>query len=144
MKRSASILTLAFVLVSCGKEIGRIPMSSAGAAETKITVKSGEHLALWTSLDLSYTGTLEARYEVDLVEGGTTVSQAKCDPLDISTKIGSKEIEIGSHYSTSYSGKMRCEIVATKDGEATVRARLIFAESPADLAIKDMSLVIKR
>lgn len=144
MKRSASILALAFALVSCGKEIGRIPMSSAGAAETKITVKSGEHLALWTSLDLSYTGTLEARYEVELVEGGTTVSQAKCDPLDVSTKIGSKVITIGSHHSKSYSGKMHCEVVATKDGEATVRARLIFDDSPADLAIKDMSLVIKR
>ena len=119
-------------------------MSSAGAAETKITVKSGEHLALWTSLDLSYTGTLEAHYEVELVEGGTTVSQAKCDPLNVITKIGSEKIQLGSHFSASYSGKMRCEVVATKDGEATVRARLIFAEAPADLAIKDISLVIKR
>ena len=144
MKRSASMVALAFALVSCGKEIGRIPMSGAGAAETKITVKSGERLALWTSLDLSFTGSLEARYEVDLVQGGTTVSQAKCDPLDVSTKIGSKEVEINAHYSASYSGKMRCEVVATKDGEATVRARLIFANAPADLAIKDISLVIKQ
>jgi hypothetical protein len=136
-------LSLAFTLVACGKETGRVPMKAPGTAETTVNVTAGKKLALWTSLDMKYSGGFDAHYEVELVEGGATTAKTTCDPFDVNVKTSSKEININGNHSISYNGKMRCELVPTKTGAATVRATLAFGGKAAGVDVKDMSLVIK-
>lgn len=133
-----------FVLVACGKEIGRIPLRDEGQGEASVQATAGQKLALWTALDVKLEGELVARYDVELVQDGAVVSKAQCDPFDVNVKTGSREISIGDNRSVSWSGKMRCELTPTKSGPATVRAKLTFPKRPAVLTIKDMSLVVKQ
>jgi len=120
-----------------------MPMRAEGQAETTVQATAGKKLALWTALDVKFKGVLVARYDVELVEGGVVVDKAQCDPLNVSTKIGSKEVTINDDRSLSWSGKMRCELAPTKNGPVTVRAKLVFLQRPATLTVNDMSLVIK-
>jgi len=133
------ILTVA----ACGKEIGRIPLRDQGAGETTVQATPGKPLALWTSLDVKYTGAFAAHYEVEILQGGAVVGKATCNPLDVSTRLSSKQTSFGDDHTMSWQGKMRCEVALANGGATTVRAKLIVDQRPASLAIRDLSLVVK-
>jgi hypothetical protein len=130
-------------LAACGKEIGRIPLHDEGQGETVIQVKAGKKLALWTALDVKYTGHLAARYDVELVQDGAVVGKVLCDPFDVNVKTSSVEKNIGDDHSISWNGKMKCELTPAKTGPATVRAKLSIAPRPPSLSIRDISLAIR-
>jgi hypothetical protein len=133
-------------LAACGKEIGRVPLRADGSGQTEIQVKAGQKLALWTSLDIKYHGggyDFDAVYDIDLVQGGASVGKALCNPLDVSVKMNSKEVNILQDRSVKYQGKMRCEITAAKDGPATLKVSLHIRKTPPDLSVTDASLVVK-
>lgn len=133
-----------FGLMGCGKEVGRIPMTGPGEAETSVSLEAKQGLALWTKLDVSWDGSFDAHYAVELRDAsGSAVATATCDPLDVGTKLGSVETTLGAHHSKSYSGKMRCQLVAPADGTYTVHAKLQYDTMPATLSVKDISLVLK-
>jgi hypothetical protein len=142
MERAAAA-GLVLVLGGCGKEIGRIPLHDQGAGETTVQATAGKPLALWTSLDVKYTGQLAAHYEVEALQGGTTVARTQCNPLDVSTKLSSKRIDVGNDHTVSWQGKMHCEVALAKGGATVVRAKLIIDQRPPGLAIRDASLVVK-
>ena len=133
------ILTVA----ACGKEIGRIPLHDQGAGETTVQATAGKAIALWTSLDVKYTGSFAAHYEIELLQGGNLVGKTLCNPLDVSTRLSSKQVNLGDSHTQSWQGKMRCEIAVAKGGPTTVRAKLIVDQRPPTLAIRDISLVVK-
>ena len=133
------ILTVA----ACGKEIGRIPLHDQGAGETTVQATGGRPVALWTSLDVKYTGSFAAHYEVELLQGGTLVGKTLCNPLDVSSRLSSKQVNIGDSHTQSWQGKMRCEVSPATGGATTVRAKLIIDQRPPTLAIKDISLIVK-
>ncbi len=133
------VLTIA----ACGKEIGRIPLRDQGAGETTVQASAGKPIALWTSLDVKYTGSFAAHYDVELLQGGSVVGKTKCNPLDVSTRLSSKQVNIGDSHTQSWQGKMRCEVSLAAGGATTVRARLIIDQRPPTLAIRDISLVVK-
>jgi hypothetical protein len=143
MKRALAVVIVALSLVACGKEIGRIPLHDEGQGETAVQVTGGKPIALWTSLDVKYTGGFAARYDVELVQDGAVVGKALCNPFDVSTKISSRQTNFGDDHSVSWQGKMRCEVTPTKSGPATVRAKLAFGQRPPKLTVKDISLVVK-
>lgn len=134
----------ALPLAGCGKELGRIPLRGEGNAAASVNVEAGTKLSLWTSLDVEFTGDLDARYEVELYEAGKLADKTTCDPFDVSVKMGAKEVTLNDHHSVSWSGKMRCGLTAKGKGLAEVRAKLVFAKKPPSLTVKDMSLVIKQ
>lgn len=138
-----AILALVLALTGCGKEVGRIALRGEGQGETTIQATAGKKLALWTSLDVKYTGDLVARYEVELVEGTTVVGKTSCDPLDVNVKTSSRETNFNGDRSVSWQGKMKCELTPTKNGPAVVRAKVAFAKRPAALTVTDLSLVVK-
>lgn len=136
--------SLAVGAVGCGKEVGRIGLSGEGEGDASATLKAGQKVALWTKLDVSWDGTFAAHYDVELRDAAAkAVASASCDPLDVGTKLGSVETTLGAHHSKSYSGKMRCELVAPANGTYTVHAKLRYDTKPATLSVKDMSLVLK-
>ncbi len=130
-------------VAACGKEIGRIALHDQGAGETTVQAAAGKPLALWTSLDVKYTGAFAAHYEVEILQGGAIVGKTTCNPLDVSTRLSSKQTTIGSDHTMAWQGKMRCEVALAKGGATTVRAKLIVDQRPASLAIRDISLVVK-
>jgi hypothetical protein len=134
---------LSLLLVACGKEIGRIALHDEGQGETVVQATAGKKLALWTALDVKYTGHLAARYDVELLQDGAVVGKALCDPFDVNVKTGSIEKNIGDDHSISWNGKMKCDLTPTKTGPATVRAKLSFAQRPATLSIRDISLAVR-
>lgn len=136
-------LACALLLSACGKEIGRIPLHGEGHGDTAVQVTAGKALALWTVLDVKYKGALVAQYDVELVQDGAVVAKALCNPLDVSTKINSTQTTFGDDHSISWNAKMRCQLMPTRSGPATVRAKLAFAQRPASLTVSDISLVVK-
>ena len=119
-------------------------MAGQGEAETTVSLRAKQELALWTKLDVSWDGSFAAHYTVELRDAsGSVVATAACDPLDVGTKLSSVETTLGAHHSKSYSGKMRCSLVAPADGIYTVHARLQYDTKPATLSVKDTSLVLK-
>jgi hypothetical protein len=133
----------ALSLVACGKEIGRIALHDEGQGETVVQATAGKKLALWTVLDVKYTGHLAARYDVELLQDGAVVGKVLCDPFDVNVKTSSIEKNIGDDHSISWNGKMKCDLTPTKTGPATVRARLSIAPRPATLSIRDISLAVR-
>ncbi|HSO40558.1 MAG TPA: hypothetical protein VLT33_48860 [Labilithrix sp.] len=133
------VLTVA----ACGKEIGRIPLRDQGAGETTVQASNGKALSLWTSLDVKYSGAFAAHYDIEMLQGGALVGKTRCNPLDVSTRLSSKQTTFGNDHSMSWQGKMRCEIALAKGGPTTVRAKLIIDQRPPSLAIKDISVVVK-
>ncbi len=146
-KRVAAIALLAMtgLLSACGKEIGRIALTGEGAGDTTITAASGDKLALWTSLDVEWTGSWDAQYAVELRDAsGKAVSSTICDPLVAPTKMSSVVTNVGSHHTASYQGKMSCALDAPSAGAFTVHAKLTYTSKPAALTVKDISLVVKK
>lgn len=136
---------LALLVAGCGKEIGRIPLTGEGEGDTKVTVAAGDKLALWTSLDVEWTGNWNARYAVELRDASSAaVATATCDPLVAPTKTMAVETHLGAHHKASYQGKMSCELVAPSAGTFTVHAKLTYTAKPVDLKLKDVSLVVKK
>jgi hypothetical protein len=136
-------LLFALGSAACGKETGRIPLKADGTGSTTINAKRGQTIGLWTSLDASYEGTLDARYDVRLLQGGAAVATATCNPMDVNVKTMAITVTMNDRHKISYQGKMRCELTAPADGPATIEATLAITPTPG-LAVRDMSLVVKQ
>lgn len=136
-----------FALSACdtGTELGRIPFHDAGAGSIQLALGASQKLTIWTQLDVSYTGQLDAQYSIELVDpSGVTVDSVMCDPFVATLRIDSFTSTVGSQHSDRYQGKMDgCALTSTGAGTYTVRAELTIAPRPADLAINDISLVLK-
>jgi hypothetical protein len=130
-------------VAACGKEVGRIPLRDQGAGETTVQASPGKALSLWTSLDVKYSGAFAAHYDIEMLQGGRLVGKTQCNPLDVSTRISSKQTTLGDDHATAWQGKMRCEIALASGGATTMRAKLIIDQRPSSLAIKDISVVVK-
>ncbi len=137
----ASVFVSTFALAGCGKEVGRIPFTGDGSGATSVAV-GGKGLALWTDLDVAYTGDLGASYEVEMLQGGKVVGTATCNPLDVSAKIKSMETSINGKHTRRYGGKMRCS-ADIPAGATEVKATLSIAPKPPVLTITKMDLVLK-
>lgn len=142
---ASGLVCLGLVALSgCGKEVGRVALNQEGSAETKLQVHAAKPLAVWVALDWEFNEPLEARYDVELVQNASVVSKAQCNPLDVSVKTNSRELSIGGKRSVKYTGKMReCTLTPTADGEATVKARLVFPKKSGAPSTRDASLVFK-
>jgi hypothetical protein len=135
-----SILALA----ACGKEAGRVPFAAEGTATATVTLAQGE-VAFWTDIDVEYKGAAEARYQIELVQAGTVVAQAECNPLGaINVKMSWVETNIGDSHSRSGRGKMKCSVEVAKAGPTVVRARLVVPQKPATFELKKADLVLKQ
>jgi hypothetical protein len=146
MQKRVGALAIALAsVVACGKEIGRVALTGEGEGDTTVTVAAGDKLALWTSLDVAWTGSWDARYAVELRDStGAAVAKATCDPLVAPTKTSSVITNVGGHHTASYQGKMSCELDAPSAGAFTVHTKLTYAGKPVDLKVKDISLVVKK
>ncbi len=144
MQKRVVLFAAIVALVGCGKEVGRISLKGEGDGDTTVSLGSGQKVALWTSLDLSWSGNVAASYTVELHDSsGKILATTTCDPFSVNTKVSSVVTNINDHHNWSYQGKMQCDLTAPSAGAFTVHTKLTFPTKPTDLSVKDMSLVLK-
>lgn len=131
-------------LTACGSEAGRVPFSNEGSGAAPMTLKAGE-VAFWTDLDVAYEGQAALVYRIELVQDGSTVATAVCDPLGhLPMKMSWRETNIGASHSRRGRGKMECAATLAKGGPTTVKATLAFDRKPATVTLKKADLVLKQ
>jgi hypothetical protein len=129
----------------CGSEIGRIVLNDVGTGEKIVSLRASQRLDLWTQLDVTFSERPMARYDVALIDAsGAIIATASCNPFNTRIRLNSVRQALVLPYHFSYQGKMiDCRLSATKAGNYTVRASLSIPMRPAELLVRDMSLVLK-
>ena len=131
-------------LAACAKEAGRVPFTGEGEAESTLSLQSGE-VDFWTDIAIEFEGDAALAYQVELVQAGSVVAKAACNPLGhMSVKMGWVETNLGSSHSRRGNGKMDCAIELDRGGVTTVKARLAFAARPPGLKLSRADLVVKQ
>jgi hypothetical protein len=138
------LLAAALLLVGCGKEVGRVPFSGEGSGSATTVLNAGS-VAFWTDVDIAYDGSATLDYQIALVQGGTRVASAVCNPLGpMSIQVLWNEMHRGSASWRSGRGKMDCSANLSKGGPTTVEATLAFGDRPLSATIKRADLVVKQ
>jgi len=143
-ERAGALLVLPVFAAGCaGKELARIPMTTEGTHEAAVQVTAAKPLSFWTYLDVEDDGTLQASYDIDLVEGGAVKARTTCNPFDVSVSVNKTEITAFGSRTLKYDGKMKCSLVPTTTGPATARVTLKFATHPKKLDVRSLTLLVK-
>jgi hypothetical protein len=138
------LLGAALLLSGCGKEVGRVSFSGEGSSSVETAMAAGR-VAFWTDIDIAYDGPATLDYRVALVQAGSRVATAICNPLGpMSTKLVWVEAENGSAHSRAGRGKMACNATLPKGGPTTVEATLAFGVRPRRVTITRADLVVKQ
>jgi hypothetical protein len=137
-----------FARATSGTEVARVAFTSPGNGDATFAAHANEELQLWTQLDVEYASgghdDLNAVYEVTAEQGGHVLASARCGTADRSVTMMSVRTEWSGDVHERYQGKMRCAIVAPAEGPLVLHAKLSIPEPPAKLAVRDLSLVVKR
>lgn len=141
-------LTLGFAalcaLAACGKEVGRVPLSSVGTAEATIDLSAGD-VAFWTDMDLEWQGDASLEYVVTLTQDGQPVATATCHPLgQLRVKGEWTSTNLGDAHTRHGSGKMSCEATVPKAGKTAVQVTLAWKPAPKDSTLRKVDLVLKQ
>lgn len=146
IRLTARLLALAVALfvAGCGKEQGRVPFSGEGSNSSAMLLNAGK-VNFWTDITVGYTGSARLEYRIALVQGGSTVATAVCNPLDgLNVQMRWVQIDSGNAHSRSGNGKMDCHALLRKGGPTTVQATLAFAVRPLTASITKAHLVVKQ
>lgn len=140
--RHLTLVILAFLVVGCTKEVGRVDFADAGTNGSYAPVPGG-HLDLWTKVDIAFDDDVGAMYHVKLLDGTNVVAETDCNPFDTSTKMAHISTVVGDHHTERYRGKMRCSFDVPV-GSYDAVAELTFFKRPASLEVRHMDLVFKQ
>ena len=122
MNRIVLLALAGSALLSCGKELGRVPFTSVGMATATVPLAAGE-VAFWTDIDLEYEGDASLAYQVELSQGGASVGSTTCDPLArLSVRESWSETNLGGSHSRHGTGKLGCSVTLAAGGPTTVKA----------------------
>lgn len=144
MRKHLILFLAVLACAACGSEKGRVAFTGEGASEATVDLKDAD-VAFWTDIDLEWQGTAELGYDVELVQGGTTVGKTTCNPLGhLSVKTSWTETNLGSAHSRHGMGKMDCTVSLPKGGATTVRAKLAFSEKRGTITLRKADLVLKQ
>ena len=145
-------LLIASIFPSCealiGKEIGRLPVNALSTddhsvvKEVDLDLKSGNEIAFWSDMDLSYTQPLELRWQIQVLLNSTVIHEMELDPLETNVTVGSRKTQIIDDMNWSYIGK-NGKLTIPEDGHYTFKARLIAKEDHM-LTLRKAELVIKQ
>lgn len=128
-------------LTGCGSEIGRTACKGANQPfEGTITVPEGKPVAVWSEIDISYEGSKNLSYRIELFKDGESVYEGTCDPRDTNVTMNSVEKNVGSKRSLRQQGKMKCPEI-TDAGEYEVKAELVADEG---ISVSSCDLIFKQ
>ena len=146
------LLALAAPLGACdaltGKEVARLPINIVSTAGHEVTraatlqLQKNDKIALWSDMDLAYSGEAPVRFQVAVTKDGAAFRQLKIDPTDKNITIGEVKTDINGKVSWSFSGK-NMELQIPETGSYTFNARLVAAPNPT-LQVAQAELVLKK
>lgn len=144
MKRLVLMSVAVCALAGCGKEVGRVPLSGVGTAESTVDLKAGD-VAFWTDMDLEWEGDGSLEYRVTLSQDGKSVATATCWPLgQLHVKGNWTSTNLGDSHTRHGDGKMSCEATVPKAGKTTVQATLAWKQAPKSATVRKVDLVLKQ
>lgn len=101
-----------------------IPFSAPGVQEKGVLLESDADVIFWTDFEASFAGTIDAKYHVELLQGGDVVATATCDPIAAAGNgrfCGLLVEGITYHHIQC---RMHCSARVPKSGPTLVRATL--------------------
>ena len=142
LRRAGLVVALLGLLTSCGSTLGSIPFRDEGAGEVLVQAESGE-LRFWTELDATYAGELGSAYAIELVQDGSVVGRATCDPLQIrKPRACSERVQAGQTHTVHC--RMACYAHVPKTGPTLIRARYSIRQRPESFQLQQANLVVKQ
>ena len=130
------------LLASCGSTLGTVPFKDEGAGEVQIDAKSGE-LRFWTELDARYKGELGSQYAIEILQDGSVVGRATCDPLLLRVPRKCSERE-ESGETRKLHCRMACYGHVPKSGPTVIRARYRIHQRPEKFELMQANLVVRQ
>jgi hypothetical protein len=144
MNRRLLLALASLALLSCGKEVGRVPFTSVGVASATAPVGAGD-VTFWTDIDMEYEGDAALAYRIELSQRGTKVASATCDPLGhLPVKTSWVETNLGSSHSRRGMGEMSCKATLPAGGPTLVQVTLGFSRRPASVTLRKADLVLRQ
>ena len=137
----AAVVASAFAAVSCGAVIGQVPFADEGTGEAVINAEAGE-VRFWTDFSARFPGFMEARYDVELLQDGTVVAVATCDPFHYVPKVCYATVKTFERRDLHC--RMTCSAVVPRAGPITVRARFSIRGRPRNLQLARAHLVVRQ
>ena len=96
-----------------GEEVARVPINKISSDEKtyvesiSIDMKAGEELALWTDLDIEYTGTLELEYQIIvIVDKEDTLEMIRFDAFQNDASFNKRTVTINNETTYSIMGRL--------------------------------------
>ncbi|MBR9918594.1 hypothetical protein GYB29_13180 [bacterium] len=155
MKIPSPFITLTLLLIflnACsaltGEEVARLPVnkltiddSNYRMEKTTLDLKAGDELAIWSDMDIEYTGEVALRFRLEILKDGEKFGGIEIDPTDKDVTLGETKVAINDKTSWSFSGR-NSVLTIEEDGEYLFKAILISAGNPS-LKIEKAELVLK-
>jgi|HubBroStandDraft_1064217.scaffolds.fasta_scaffold01132_27 hypothetical protein len=88
---------------------------------------------------------MEAKYDVELLQGGELVAKSTCDPLHPMGRKGrlcAVRFELGDEHHINC--RLQCSLRVPKSGPTTVRSTLSFAGAPVGLRLARAELSVEQ
>ena len=155
MKNLISILAITSVILfsGCdaltGQEIGRLPINEVSIdddhliiKETELNLKKDDKLAIWSEMDMSYSGDVSFLFKLEILKDGEKMGGMEIDPTDKKVTIGEVKTEVMGETNWKFTGR-NTGITIEEDAKYTFRGILVSSNSTS-LKINKAELVFKK
>jgi hypothetical protein len=110
---------------SCGTTLSAIPLSRAGLAEKTVTLSARTAIQFETDIHPTQLGTVRAEYDIELLQGGHEVAEARC-LQELSEDSPSCAVrQVSYNEDRHLTCRMTCSARVPKSGPTVVRAKLV-------------------
>lgn len=153
MRFFSVLIIILYFLTGCGaitgEEVGRLKINQVSIDDTNLIVdqtslqlKKGDEVAIWSDMDLSYSGDVSLLFRVEILINGENLGLMDIDPMDKNITIGEVKTSILGETDWSFSGK-NGEFEAEEDAEYTFKGILVASDNPS-LEVKKAEVVFKQ
>jgi hypothetical protein len=122
-----------------------IPFSAPGVGEKSVFLEGNRDVIFWTDFKASFRRRVDARYHIELLQGGGVVATATCDPVAAGggVRFCSLDVEGWSYHHIRC--RLHCSARVPESGPTLVRASFwIYDEENNDLRLERADLGIEQ
>lgn len=152
LNRSKILWALVLPLSGCnalfGEEVARLTVNAVSTAghevvkEASLQLKKDDEIALWSDMDMAYTGACPVRFQVLVTKNGAPFQQLELDPTQKNLTVGEVKTTVNDKVNWSFTGKNHALKIA-ENGTYTFKARLVADANPS-LKLTKAELVLKK
>jgi hypothetical protein len=130
-----------------GEELGRVSLNRAGdSGETTWKAGDVKTAQLWANYVAKWRGAEDpgVAYEVELLQGETSVERILCSTKSCSTKVCKNTSHINGEHNANCECQLACKLNAPAAGSYTVKVRVDFEKPESVQQVSDLSLVLRK